>query len=95
MLVSEKAIFWLYDEDPDKESMETEPWDLMVLDGGRVLDCPDTVERMVLLLALLECLVSADSFLKKPSLLLPTADGVSPEGLGATTEPGRDFSLDT
>ena len=67
--------------------METDPCDLMVLD--RVLDWPETVDRMVLLLTLLECLVSPDSF-------LITADGVSPDLCWLiATDPGRDFSRDT
>ena len=29
MFVSEKAIFWLYDDDPDSESIESDPWDFI------------------------------------------------------------------
>ena len=49
MFVSEKAIFWLKDEEPESESMDKEPWDLMVAEPGLVLEWPETEEMTVLL----------------------------------------------
>ena len=57
-MVSENAIFWLFPEDTDSESMETDPSESLVWLECLDLLCPDTDERTVELML---------TFLKKPS----------------------------